>query len=560
MKTFSVLLANQWLIFKNTCFRTKRRSLLALGVLLAALGAMTGITLGAAGVLRPAFAFFGGKVEIALPLMLSGLFSWLILAAFAGGAQAALPRFYRSPDLNLLISLPVSAKTLFVARFLFTMLSISSGQLFIMLPMLIATGIVVDAQIGFYLLALPIFFLVCAVPAALSIALLIVLVRWLSPKRIMQAGVLLGILSNGLFIFLVSTRGREELFTRILALLEAVPLWLLQLSPPGMAAELFTAAALGDLTGMIAPIGKLIAIGIIITAGSLLLVQRFYHRGFTRLQEIAPQKKRAAAKPVFSTTVNHTIPRLGRWGDIAIVQWQQGLRNHEAALIALGMLAALIGYIVTMALIELPVGPRWSGLLLFGHIGVIAFLSGLPVSILLIPLLTKIEVNPRILKERYWLCKVAALDGRTLFWSEWLANFLPVALLGAVAITALNIAIGSGIWASLGSLLLLCGLLAGWQAIDSGFTFLALNLFYEQKQALGTVIGLAASILFFVLVVGPVAIGQGGYAVFAPLRFIGDLPQWILHGTTIGFSLAVVVLTIYFSGKLGAKHWDEMEI
>lgn len=71
------------------------------------------------------------------------------------------------------------------------------------------------------------------------------------------------------------------------------------------------------------------------------------------------------------------------------------------------------------------------------------------------------------------------------------------------------------------------------------------------------------------LVLGPVAVGQalhsdcagqGGYAVFAPLRFISDLPQWVLRGTTTGFSLAVVVLTIYFSEKLGAKHWEEMEI
>ena len=477
MKTFSVLVANQWLIFKNTYFRTRRRSLLTLGVLLIALGAMTGITLGATGLLRSAFAFFGGKVEIALPLVLSGLFTWLTVAAFAGGVQVALPRFYRSPDLNLLISLPVSAKTLFATRFLFTMFNISRGQLFLMLPILIAAGIVAGAQIGFYFLSLPVFFLVCALPAALSIALLVVLVRWFSPKRIMQAGGLLGILSNGFFVFLILTE--EEVVTRIFALLEAAPLWLLQLSPPGMAAELFTAVALGDFAGMIAPAGKLIAIGIIITAGSLFLVQRFYHRGFARLQEIAPQKKRA--KPVFSAPVNRAIPRLGRWGDLVIVQWQQGLRNHEAALIALGMLAALIGYVITMALIELPVGPQWRDLLIFGHIGVIAFLSGLPVSILLIPPLTRLADNPRILKERYWLCKVASLDGRTLFRSEWLANFLPSVLLGIVALSALNIAIGSGIWASLGSLLLLCVLMAGWQAIDIGLTFLALNLFYEQK-------------------------------------------------------------------------------
>ncbi|MCI2425368.1 hypothetical protein LM599_05145 [Candidatus Acetothermia bacterium] len=556
MTTFFVLLANEWLIFKNTYFRTRRRTLLTLGLLLLALGAMTGITLGAVGVLRAAFAAFGGMVEIVLPLVLNGLFLWLMMAAFSSGVQVVLPRFYRSPDLNLLISLPVSAQALFAARFLFTMLYIPRAQLFLILPILIAAGIVAEAQIAFYALVLPVFFLVCAVPAALSIALIIALVRWFSPKRIMIAGGILGMLS-WLFFF-VLWGGEGDGLIRILTLLEAAPLWLLRLFPPGMAAESSTAAALGDFAGMILPTAKLLALGAIITVGSLFLIQRLYHRGFARLQEIAPRKKQTAAKPVLAISPKRRIPFLGRWSNLVVVQWQQGLRNHEAALTALLFLLMLIGYVITMALFELPLGPLGSDLILFGHIGVIVFLSNTAVGIFLFPAsITTVEANPRIIKERYWLHKVAPLSGHALFWSEWLANFLPSVILGIIALAALNIAVGNGLWISLVSLLVLGALTVGTHALDHGSTPYVLNMDLQKRE---TVFSLMLFIIFYLLVLGPLTIGQGGYALLEPLRFMGYLPQWALYAATTAFSMVVVILTIYLSAKLGVNHWEKMEM
>lgn len=571
MKTILVLLANEWLIFKNTGFRTRRRTLLTLGLLLAALGAMTGISFAAVGVLRAGFEAFGGATEIVLPLALSGLFLWLMMAAFAAGIQLAAPRFYRSPDLNLLISLPVSAQALFAARFLLTMWKIARTQLFLMLPILVAVGIVVEAQIGFYLLLIPLLLVVCAVPAALSIAIMIGLVRRFSPKRIAQVGGLLGMLSTGLYIAVLINA--QDLMPRILAALEGAPPWLLGLFPPGMAAEIHTAAALGDLSGMILPAVRLLAAGAVVTGGALLVVQRLYHGGFARLQEIAPQKKRPATKrpstkcsttrrpatkSILSNRSGGTIPLLGRSGNLVAIQWRQALRNHEAAPIALTFLLGLIGYVVAMSLIELPLGPLGSDLIVFGHIGVITILTTMAVGILLLPVsIRALETNPGLIKERYWLHKVAPLSGRALFWSEYLATFLPAVILGSIALTALNVGVGNGMWVGLGSLLVLGGLTAGSQALDHGSTPLMLNV---ERRSRNTVVGLLPGIIYFVLVLGSLAIGWGGYALLAPLQFMGDLPQWVLYAVTTAFSLAVVVLTIGLSARLGAKQWEKMEM
>ena len=171
-----------------------------------------------------------------------------------------------------------------------------------------------------------------------------------------------------------------------------------------------------------------------------------------------------------------------------------------------------------------------------------------------------IQANPRIVKDRYWLHKVAPLSGRAMFFSEWLAGFLPAFVLGSTALTALNIALGSGLWAMLGSVLLLGALQAGHNALDAVSTPVALHRFYEQKSALAGIIALVTHGLFMALVLGTIAIGQGGYALFAPLRFLGELPGWALRMGTATFAAAVIVLVLYFAAKIGTKEWETLEI
>jgi len=147
-----------------------------------------------------------------------------------------------------------------------------------------------------------------------------------------------------------------------------------------------------------------------------------------------------------------------------------------------------------------------------------------------------------------------------MFFSEWLAGFLPAFVLGSTALTALNIALGSGLWAMLGTVLLLGALQAGHNALDAVSTPVALHRFYEQKSALAGIIALVTHGLFMALVLGTIAIGQGGYALFAPFTFLGELPGWALRGGTMSFALVVILLVIYFAAKIGAKEWETLEI
>ncbi len=217
-----------------------------------------------------------------LYLSLLVLFITIFLSVFAESGN----RFYRSPELDLLIPTPLPAYTLFIFHFV-RIIFFSSSTLMTMalfgLPPLLALGIVTGAPWYFYLFLLPMSMLLLIIPASLAAILTMVLALVYPINRGRWALALNFLVMGAWIMFLIY--GPEKILPGVMEDMEAYQSLYMSIFPLKDSSLVMGNLLQGMILPAVTPLARLIFISCLTLLGATIVAQKFYYGGYESTRE-----------------------------------------------------------------------------------------------------------------------------------------------------------------------------------------------------------------------------------------------------------------------------------
>lgn len=140
-----------------------------------------------------------GLTDVILDIALDYAFAMMFIFITFTGIASSLYILYSSKDLQLLLSLPISFRTVFVYKYIEALIANSYLFFIVILPILISYGITSQMPLVYYPLMLIVFISVLSIPTSLGVLLGMIAVRFINPKRAKEIIAIMG----GLFGFAI---------------------------------------------------------------------------------------------------------------------------------------------------------------------------------------------------------------------------------------------------------------------------------------------------------------------------------------------------------------------
>ncbi|MEP6779823.1 MAG: hypothetical protein ABJC26_08040 [Gemmatimonadaceae bacterium] len=372
--------------------------------------------------------------------MLAGKVLAMILMAFGSilllsNVVSALSNFYLARDLDQIAAAPVRTWTLYLARLGETALHSSWMVALLLVPILSAYGFVYHGGASFLLFATATVSAYLLIPAALGVAITLVLVNVFPARRTRDLlSVITALSVAGLVLLFRATRPERlvrpegfKTFTDFIAALDAP-------SSPWLPSEWVSEALMGFLkTGhAFLPLGKLWLAVIVLTAIGGTLHAKFWTRGFSQAQEGAQRRtSRGTKRPMLdrllswlSPTRRELVLKEMRTFSRDSTQWSQ--------LIMLGVL--LVVYVANVRYLPLK-GDGMTALLR----NVIPFLNLALAGFVLASVAARFVFPSVSLEGRsLWLLRSSPLAMHDLLWAKFWVGAVPLLLVAVAIVGATN--------------------------------------------------------------------------------------------------------------------------
>ena len=165
---------------------------------------------------------FPGLGELMIERLLFLLFAFLFLLLLFSNLVINYTNLFRNRETSFLMTMPVSAQTIFQWKFLESTLLASWAFLFLIAPLLAAYGMTNKAQWHFYVLTLVLVGLFIVLPAVFGSWAAVNLARHMDRRAFQVAGVIaaMALLVSARFYFKPEVVDEESLETRVLAVLD----------------------------------------------------------------------------------------------------------------------------------------------------------------------------------------------------------------------------------------------------------------------------------------------------------------------------------------------------
>jgi len=552
MSIIKILLQKEILVFKNSHLKNREQIYFSLIQLILGLFAAIGIIWFLHGRIKPLLTLLPpSEAKNIITIFLHTILLWGLFSSFLLMASEIRTRFYLSSELSLLYSTPIPMATLFLSRFFLTICSsvanIFDVIIFSFLP-LIVLGIAAAASWQYYLFILPVLYLLRIIGSSIGSILSMILIGIVPSKWLMRITMGLSFLSTvlwaGLFVFI----GSMDVFSWVHHLIERVDHLLFPLTDAVYVLHFFL---LAEPVSALGPLARLFLTSGIVLAGCTLIAARIYHAGYDRSQTLdahaGKQVWRPAKEPRF----------FKKESNIILVEWRKAIRNHEIAQGSVIFLIILFIYLLSTQGIILP--KPWDGLLYLGHIGIISILIPAAINILFVSMSDISEDINVFTAKKYGLLKTSPLDGGLFMRCYWFAPFILQLLAATVIFILMNLFIGGNVLNVFLSVIIFA-LLTG--SVGALATAAGVADCTQQRKTTNLINRFTRRILpfaYYIVSLGILALGQ----IYTELDFLGSLrhlPQGMVPIITGTIFFGLSAFTLYSSLRLGAKHWEEMEI
>jgi len=533
----------------NTYWRTRRQRITTTLLLC---GAIALLIAGGYGLQR----FMLAEAIAGLPAVIVFGFAMLGIFSIALGQSIAnlIPRFYRSPDLNYLLALPIPPNQVLAVKFLAAQLQSIRGVSFLALALLVAVGWALGAPWYYYVLVFPVFLLFSLVPAGLGLLLGMALLRLMTAKTFVRVAGVLSLVGFIPFV-LLDIIDTEEAAAWVTAHIVSLFAWLesvwAELIPQVSATVFFNAIAAGELIRAGRPLLMLLLVTGVTMAGVSWLARRLFYKGWLITQSAPSDAVRAPRR--------RAVGRARRsahspWYALVVSEWRLAVRNREMRLVFLGMLAMFAGLISVLARGILPGVAPSAAMAILAVAAAILIPFGIALLFLSPEILqSRSRSATSMMKTQFWLVKALPLNAREVVLATSFKVVGPAFLLGAVGILVYAVISGSAfihtIAALAGFLMLLCGL----GALSTGLEFWGYAK--EPHTVLANAVHLLVSVCYLLAAAGPLT-----------LYLLSDIPFLAAFRIEPLFAVGLIawpllsLLAIWVGFRLAVRNWDEIEI
>lgn len=473
---------------------------------------------------------------------------WIYLTSFVQSISTFMQKFYKSPDMNYLISIPLPLNYVFLFKFFEHIISSTKSMLFLFFPFLAALGIWVNAPLIYYISIIPLFTVISIIPCAMGVMVAMIGLRLIPAKTFNIVTPIFTFTINVTFAVLF-TRVQDISTTYIVRLIEFLEKpWISDIIPVTGGIRLFNSAVVGEWSSYAALF--LLITSLLFIYIAFISSKKLFFEGWAKNQHIESQiKKREAESDNYKDSSSNEIIQWVK------TEWKMALRNYE---MLVGSAFMLFFYL--LAVFTFIYGGLFSNNPLIGVsllITIASIFNIIAVSILFIP--ADITKDKNLWKNRYWLLKIMPLEGKKVFNIQCNMFFIPgyiISLGGIIAYSAVN---GLSMHLILLSILSMFFILYGSSAIYTSTELLSLSDFFENNTFLGNLITIIFPVLYGFA-------SAGSITLLLAKDFVSGIPiisniSAILNPTIVSiFSGATVATTFLISRLLFIRVWKKLEI
>lgn len=562
MTSIVVLLSPVWLSWKNDFLsgrnRWARRLLL--------LGLAVGFWFGTYYLIRRVLIYFQSVYDLgpglAYQLLLIIMLTFLSMLLFSN-LVTSLSAFFLARDLDLLLSTRVAIRAFFYSRLVTTTLNSSWMVLFFSLPVFVAYGAVFDGGLIFYLWLLMILPLFLMIPASAGVLITHLLVYSLPAKRIRDILFFIGLISFIMIYFLFRFSQPERLvqpesFGHFLQFMSAMETPSSPFLPSSWSAEVLAGSLFNRTTDQGFFYALLASYALFFPLVASWVSGAVYLTGWSKAQESRQGRRKHRFFELLLNYLTRPFPNILR--ALIIKDIKTFVRDSTQWSQLFLLVALVVVYLYNFKVLPLDRSPLPTATLKTGVSFVNLGLAGFVLSAVAVRF-----AFPAVSLEgkAFWILQTTPISLRSLLWSKFWLNFVPLLLLGECLIFLSNLLLQVPSWMMMLSLVTVFLMTLGITAICVGVGALYPKFSYDHAAEIPTSFGGAVCMIFSIAFIAIAVIIEAWPIYLLAMEALQPeklkLPQF---WTTAPALLAVLVLTVVaviVPLRLGLKNLERLK-
>ncbi|MEX0802511.1 MAG: hypothetical protein WD688_04240 [Candidatus Binatia bacterium] len=501
MTSILLLLSPTWLSWKNEFRRGgdrwgRRSFLFALGI---------SFWIGTFYVVRRVLTYFQSVHELgpalAYQLLLIVLLTFLSMLLFSN-LITALSAFFLARDLDLIMSTPLSQDSFYYSRLIITTANSSWMVLFFSLPIFAAYGAVFGGRILFYLwviLCLPLFLII---PASFGVLVTHLFVYFLPAKRVRDILFFVGLFAFIVIYFLFRFSQPERLvrpesFGHFVQFLTAMETPSSPYLPSSWSAEIFAGTLFQRSTDQGFYYALMASYALFFPLVTSWVSSVVYLDGWSKAQESRQGRRKLEwldrvislmTRP-FSPVVQAVMIKDIKTFMRDATQWSQVFL----------LVALVVVYLYNFKVLPLDRSPMPAAtiriVVSFANLALVGFILSAVAMRFAFPAVS-------LEGKAFWLLQTAPISLKSLLWSKFWLNLLPLLLIGELLVFASNLMLRVPAWMMMLSLVTVFAMTFGITAICVGVGAIYPRFAYDHVAEISTSFGGAICMIFSIGFIG----------------------------------------------------------
>ncbi|MGH7828427.1 MAG: putative ABC transporter permease subunit [Candidatus Binatia bacterium] len=562
MNSIAVLLSPFWLSWKNDFLRGGKQW----GRRLLLLGLAGGFWFGTYYVIRRVLVYFQSVYDLgpglAYQLLLMIMMTFLSLLLFSN-LVTSLSAFFLARDLDLVLSTRVPNSSFFYSRLATTTLNSSWMVLFFSLPIFVAYGVVFGGGFTFYIWLLIILPLFLIIPAALGVLITHLLVYSLPAKRIRDILFFIGLFSFIIIYFLFRFSQPERLvqpesFGHFLQFMAAMETPSAPFLPSSWSAEVLAGALFNRATDQGFLYALLASYALFFPLVASWVSGAVYLTGWSKAQESRQGRRRHEFFELLLNWLVRPFPEILR--ALMVKDIKTFLRDSTQWSQLFLLLALIVVYLYNFKVLPLDRSPIPSATLTtavsFVNLGLAGFVLSAVAMRFAFPAVS-LEGNA------FWVLQTSPISLRTLLWSKFWLNFVPLLLLGEILVFLSNLLLRAPTWMMILSLVTVLLMTLGISAICVGVGALYPKFSYDHAAEIPTSFGGAVCMILSIAFIGVAVMIEAGpiYLLAVDALHPGRLRVpgiWII-GPSLAAVLVLTSVAVIVPLRTGLKNLERLK-
>jgi len=561
MSTIAVLLSPVWLTWKNGFFR--RKSSWARRLLLAVLAGA--FWFGTFLLIRRVLRYFETVYELgpalAYQLLLIILLTFLSMLLFSN-LVASLSTFFLARDLDLVQSTPVSSGAFFYARLIATTINSSWMVLFFSLPVFAAYGAVFGGGPALYFWVAAILPLFLVIPASFGCLMTHLLVCFLPARRIRDVLLFLGLFGFIIIYFLFRFAQPERLvqpesFGNFMQFLSAMETPSSLLLPSNWSAEILAGSLFQRETDQGFFFALLASYALFLPLAAHCACSALYLDGWSKAQESRQGRQKRVFLDWLLAALTRPFPAIIR--ALMLKDIKTFLRDTAQWSQLFLLIALIVVYLYNFKVLPLDRSPMPAG-----TIRIVVAFANLALAGFVLSAIAMRFAFPAVSLEgkAFWLLQTSPIALRSLLWSKFWLNFIPLLMLGELLVFLSNLMLKVPPWMMALSLVTVFLMTFGITAIGVGLGALYPNFNYENAAEIPTSFGGAVSMILSIGFIGLAVVIEAwpiyNLALHAFRRGRAAAPElWTIAPPLLSV-LALTIAAAVASLRLGVRRLERM--